>query len=102
MSTNLLCSCSLRNGKTDTENGIGAELGLVWSSIKLDQEFFNIGLVLDVDVFLDNGWANDVVNIGNSFCDTFSTPFAFISIAELACLVLTYVLTNQPGLGSAP
>jgi hypothetical protein len=97
--TDLLCSRSLRNGKADSENGIGAELSLVWSSIKVDQEFVNLGLVLDVDVFLDNGRANDFVDIGDSFCDTFPTPLALISITELTCLMLTYILTNQPSLG---
>jgi hypothetical protein len=99
--TSLLCCCSLRNCKTNSENGIGTELGLVWGSVKLDQELVNLGLVLDVNVFLDNGWANDIVDIGDSFCDTFSTPLALISIAELACLVLTYILISQPSLGSA-
>jgi hypothetical protein len=87
--TYLLCSCSLCNGKTDTQNCVGTELCLVWSSIKLDEELINLGLVLDIDVLLDDGGTNHVIYIGNSFCDTLSTPFALISITELAGFMLT-------------
>ncbi len=87
--TDLLCSSGLRNGKTDSKDGIGAKLCLIWGTIELDQELINLRLVLNIDILLDDGWTNDFVDIGDCLQNTFSAPFAFISIAELACLVLT-------------
>ena len=87
--TDLLSSGSLGNSQTDTENGIGTQLSFVWGSVELDQEIVDLGLVLDIDVLLDQSWADDVVDVGNSLGNTLSTPFCLISIAELNGLVLT-------------
>jgi len=97
--SDLLCSCSLRDGKTDPKNGIGAKLCFIWGSIKLNQELINLWLVLHVDILFNDGRANDFVDIGDSLQNTFSTPLALISIAKLACLVLPYYLSNQPSIG---
>jgi hypothetical protein len=64
--TDLLCSCSLCNGETDTKNGIGTKLCLIWGSIKLDQELVNLRLVLNINILLDDSRANDFVDIGDS------------------------------------
>jgi hypothetical protein len=66
----LLSGGSLGNGKRNTEDGVGTELALVGGSIKLVQELVNLGLVLNVDVLLDEGGANDVVDVLDGVEDT--------------------------------
>lgn len=92
--SHLLSSCSLGNSQRDTKNGICTELSLVWSSIKLDQEIVNLGLVLNVNVLLDERWANDVVDVCNSLENTLSSPLGLVTVAELDCLVLTCRLSQ--------
>jgi hypothetical protein len=84
----LLSSCCLRNSQRDTEDSIGTKFSLVWSSIKLDQELINLWLILNIDVLLDEGRTNNVVDVGNSLEDTLSGPLCLITIAEFDCLVL--------------
>src|ERR1700730_11271180 len=62
----LLSGSRLRNCQRHTEDSIGTELSLVWSSIKLDQELINFWLILDIDVLLDESGTNDLVDVGNS------------------------------------
>jgi hypothetical protein len=69
----LLSSRSLCNSHADTKNSIGAQLGLVLRSIKLVQELVNFALVLDIDALLDESGSNDIVNVGNSFEDTYNS-----------------------------
>ena len=57
------CSGSLGNGHRDTEDGVGTKLGLVLGSVELVEEVVNSGLVLDIDVGLDQLWSNDVVDV---------------------------------------
>lgn len=92
----LLSSSSLGNSQTDTKNGVGTELGLVWGSIKPEEELVNSGLVLDVDLGLNELGGNDGVDVGNSLCDTLSTPLGLVSITEFTSLVLTCSKSNQP------
>lgn len=66
----LLSGGSLGNGERNTEDGVGTELALVGGSIKLVQELVNLGLVLNVDVLLDEGGANDVVDVLDGVEDT--------------------------------
>lgn len=66
----LLGGSSLGHGHRDTENGVGTELALVGSTIKLDQEVINGLLVGDVEVLLDESGGNDIVDVGNSLVDT--------------------------------
>lgn len=85
-----LLSCSgLGNSKTDAENGIGAQLALVRGSIEIDQELVNLWLVLDIDVRLDEGGANDLVDIGHGLGDALAEPLRLITITELDGLMLT-------------
>lgn len=90
--TCLLSGTSLGNGQRDTEDGVGAQLGLVGGAIKLDEEVINGLLVLDIDVLLDELRANDGVDVLNSLQDTLSLPLGLVSITELACLVLACVV----------
>lgn len=90
--THLLSGTSLGNGQRDTKDGVGAQLGLVGSAIKLDEEVINGLLVLDVNVLLDELRANDGVDVLNSLQDTLSAPLGLVSIAKLACLVLACVV----------
>ena len=85
----LLSCASLGNSKTDTEDGIGAQLALVCGAIEAVQELVDLWLVLDIDVLLDEGGANDVVDIGHGLGDTLSIPLRLVAIAELDGLVLT-------------
>lgn len=85
----LLSGTSLGNGQRDTEDGVGAELALVVSSIKRVEELINLGLVLDVKVLLDQSRANDGVDVGDGLGDTLASPLGLVAIAELNSLVLS-------------
>jgi hypothetical protein len=83
----LLGSGSLGNGHGDTEDGVGAELGLVLGAIELVQEGIDSGLVLDVESLLDQSRGNLLVDVGDSLGDTLASPLGLVAIAELAGLV---------------
>lgn len=83
----LLGSRSLCDGHGDTEDGVGTQGGLVWCSIELVQEGVNGGLVLDVDVLLDERGRNGVVDVGDGLGNTLTAPLGLVSIAEFASLV---------------
>lgn len=70
----LLSSSGLCDGHADTEDGIGTELLLVLGSIELVEELIDGGLVLDVDLLLDEGRCDDVVDVGNGLGNTLTTP----------------------------
>lgn len=84
----LLGSSGLCNGERDTEDGVGTELALVGSAIKLNQKLVNSRLVLDVDSRLDEGGANDGIDIFDGLENTLSSPLGLVPIAELNSLVL--------------
>ena len=106
----LLSGSGLGNSQRDTEDGVGTELALVGGSIELVQEVINLGLVLDIDVLLDDGGGNDLVDVLDGventcvisvslrfFClgtgqicsRTLAGPLGLVTIAELNGLVLT-------------
>ena len=85
----LLSSTSLGNSQGNTEDGVGTELGLVGSTIELVEESINSGLVLDINVLLDQSRSNDSVDVLNSLGNTLTTPLGLVAISELASLVLT-------------
>jgi len=85
----LLSGGGLSNGHGDTEDGVGTELSLVLGSIELVEESVDSGLVLDVDVLLDQSRGDLVVDVGNGLGDTLAAPLALVTIAELASLVGT-------------
>ena len=87
----LLGGTGLGNGQGDTEDGVGAKLGLVGGTIEVDEELVNLGLVLDVDVGLDQLRADDGVDVLDGLGDTLAGPLGLVTIAELASLVLAYV-----------
>lgn len=91
----LLGGGGLGNRKTDAEDGIGAQLGLVGGAVELDQELVDLWLVLDVDVLLDEGRADDLIDVGDGLGDTLSSPLGLVSIAELNGLVLTWSRTKS-------
>jgi hypothetical protein len=66
----LLGGSGLGNGQGDTEDGVGTEVTLVGGSIELVQELVNLGLVLDIDVLLDDGGANGLVDVLDGLEDT--------------------------------
>lgn len=70
----LLGSTSLGDGQTDTEDGVGTEVGLVGGSVKLVEELINLGLVLHVEVFLDESGADGLVDVLDSLEHTCSSP----------------------------
>lgn len=76
----LLSSTSLGNGQGDTKDGVGTEVGLVGSAVELDEEFVNLALVLDVDVFLDDGGSDGLVDVGDSLEDTYDRILARIFV----------------------
>lgn len=68
----LLSSTGLGNGQTDTEDGVGTKFRLVLGSVEFDQEVIDLGLVLDVDIFLDDGGTNDFIDILDGVQYTYS------------------------------
>lgn len=52
-------------------------------------------MVLNIEVLLDESRANDVVDVGNSLCDTLSTPLGLVSVTELNSLVLTCMVAKS-------
>lgn len=87
---NLLGGTSLGNGQTDTEDGVGSKLGLVWSSVEVDQELVNGGLVLDVEVRLNDSGGDGLDHVLDGLGDTLAAPLRLVTVAELAGLMLTY------------
>jgi hypothetical protein len=84
----LLSSAGLGNGQRDTEDGIGAELGLVRGAIEIDEELINLALVLDVNVGLNQLGADDFIDVLNGLKDALAKPLGLVTIAEFASLVL--------------
>lgn len=66
----LLSSTSLGNGQADTEDGVGTKVLLVGSSVELVKERVNLGLLLNIDVLLDDGRGDDFVDVLNGSQDT--------------------------------
>ena len=58
------------DGHGDTEDGVGTILGLVDSSIQLDEELVNGDLVLDIDVGGDQSGSEVLVDVLDSLEDT--------------------------------
>lgn len=50
---------------------IGTKLVLVLSSIELVEEGIDGGLVLDINVLLDQSWSDDIVDVVDSLVHTF-------------------------------
>lgn len=69
----LLSSTGLGNGQGDTKDSISTEFGLVWCAVKLDEEFVNLALVLDVDVLLDDGGCDGLVDVCDGLQDTYDS-----------------------------
>jgi hypothetical protein len=67
----LLSGGSLGDGQGNTEDGVGTEVTLVGGSIELVQELVNLGLFLNIDVLLDDGGANGLVDVLDGLEDTF-------------------------------
>lgn len=86
----LLSSTSLGNGQADTKDGVGTELGLVGGSIEVNQELVDLGLVLDINVLLDDSGANGLVDVLDGLKDALAAPLGLVAVAELASLVSTY------------
>ena len=86
----LLSRTSLGNGQGNTEDGIGTEVGLVGGSVELLEELVDLGLVLDVDVLLDQSRGDGLVDVLDSLEDTLSKPLGLVTVTELASLVLAY------------
>lgn len=85
----LLSGTGLGNSQGNTEDGVGTKLGLVGGTIKLVEESVNLGLILDINVLLDQSGSNDIVDVGNSLEDTLAAPLGLVAISELTSLVLT-------------
>lgn len=67
----LLSGSSLGNSQADTEDGVGTQVGLVGGTVKLVEELVNLGLVLNVEVLLDQSGANDIVDVLDGLGDTY-------------------------------
>lgn len=83
----LLSGSSLGNSHGHSENGVGTQLLLVLGAIELVQERVYCGLVLHIDLLLDEGRGDGVVDVADRLGDTLATPLGLVSIAEFASLV---------------
>ena len=77
----LLSGGGLGHSHGDTEDGIGAELSLVLGSVKLVQEGIDGGLVLDVEVLLDERGCDLVVDVGNGLGDTWESVYQLLLLS---------------------
>ena len=66
----LLSGTGLGDSQTDTKDGVGTEVGLVGSTIELVEELINLGLVLNIEVLLDDGGGNGLVDVLDGLQDT--------------------------------
>ena len=89
----LLGGTGLGDSQAHTEDGVGTKLGLVGSAIKVVEELVDLGLVLDVDVLLDDRGSDDLVDVLDSLENTLASPMGLVAVAELASLVLAYPAT---------
>ncbi len=87
--TDLLSCAGLGNGQAGTQDSVGTKRSLVGAAIQLDQKLVNLGLVLDVQVLLEQGRADDLVDVLHSLQDTLATPLGLVAIAKLAGLMLS-------------
>lgn len=56
-------------------------------SVELVQEGINGRLVLDIDLLLNQGRCDDVVDVGHGLGDALAAPLGFVSITKLASFV---------------
>ena len=77
----LLGRSGLCDSQRYTQDGIGSQICLVLGAIHLDEEVIDLGLVLAVNPFLDQGRADDIVDVLHSLQDTLARPVGFVSIA---------------------
>lgn len=90
--TDLLGGTGLGDGQRDTEDGVGTELGLVGGTVELVKEGIDSGLVLDINILLDQGGGNDGVDVVDGLGDALAAPLGLVAISELAGLVLTWMM----------
>lgn len=85
----LLTGTGSGSGDGDTKDGVGTELGLVLSSVEVEQELVEGSLVLDVELGLNQSGGNDLVDVLDGLEDTLSAPLGGILVSELESLVDT-------------
>lgn len=66
----LLGGSSLGNSQGDTEDGVSTKVTLVGGAVELVEELVDLGLVLDVNVLLDESGANGLVDVLHGLEDT--------------------------------
>lgn len=85
----LLTGTGSGSGDGDTEDGVGTELGLVLGSVELEEELVKGSLVLDVELGVNNGGGNDLVDVLDGLKNTLSSPLGGVLVSELESLVDT-------------
>ena len=90
--THLLSGTGLGDGQGNTKDGVGTKLGLVAGTIELVEEGIDSGLVLDIEVLLNQSGSNDLVDVLDGLGDTLAVPLGLVTISELASLVLAYII----------
>ena len=89
VTTYLLRGTRLRNSQADAKDSIGAQTGLVLGTIQLVQKFIDLCLVCDIESFLDDRRAENLIDICDRFEDPLSSPFGFVTIPEFTCFMLS-------------
>ena len=62
----LLSSSRLSHSHRNAEDCVGSKLGLVGGAVELVEEGIDRGLILDIDVLLDQSRGNLIVDVGDS------------------------------------
>lgn len=80
----LLGGSSLGNSQGDTEDGVGTKVTLVGGAVELVEELVDLGLVLDINVLLDESGANGLVDVLHGLEDTFQNE-SMLVFPKLNC-----------------
>lgn len=75
----LLGGSGLGDSQGDTEDGVGTKVTLVGGTVELVEELVNLGLVLDIDVLLDESGADGLVDVLDGLQDTCESRSELVS-----------------------
>jgi len=57
--------------------------------VQVDQKFVHFSLILDIDALFDEGWPDNLIDVGYSGVNALAAPTRLVPVTELVCLVLS-------------